>query len=81
MLCRHRQLQLGVNSMSTNDLGANYVLTALLPRLEEIKPGLIDELVSGISADKEAINNSGKMTPDLEEIFISAEKILARSAT
>ncbi|WP_226550125.1 hypothetical protein [Celeribacter naphthalenivorans] len=65
--------------MTAQNLGANYVLTALLPRLEKLMPGLCDELLAGIRADKEAINMSGKLTADVEEIFCSAEKILAHS--
>lgn len=66
--------------MSKNDSGANYVLTALLPRLERAMPGLLDELVSGIRADQEAIKTSGRMTPQLEETFNSAVKILGRAS-
>lgn len=66
--------------MNKTDAGANYILTALLPRLEELKPGLLDELVAGVNADKKAIQNSGKMTPELEEVFISAKNILCRAA-
>jgi alkylation response protein AidB-like acyl-CoA dehydrogenase len=65
--------------MTTNESGANYVLTALLPRLEKAMPGLLEELASGISADKEAIRDSGKMTLALENVFISAENILGRA--
>lgn len=66
--------------MKTIDAGANYILVALLPRLEELKPGLLEELVRGIQADKAAINNSGKMTPELEKVFHSAEDILGRAS-
>ncbi|MDX8355737.1 hypothetical protein [Cognatiyoonia sp. IB215182] len=61
------------------DAGANYVLKALLPRLEEIKPGLMDELSLGIAADKEAIEQAGRMTPELNEVFVSAEQILSKA--
>ncbi|WP_417279077.1 hypothetical protein [Celeribacter sp.] len=65
--------------MNAQNLGANYVLTALLPRLEKLMPGLREELLAGIKADKEAIKKSGKLTADVEEIFCSAKKILAHS--
>ncbi|SEK40008.1 hypothetical protein [Pacificibacter marinus] len=65
--------------MKKDDAGANYILTALLPRLEKLKPGLIEELAQGVNADKQAIKNSGKLTSELEEVFISAEKILGRT--
>lgn len=54
----------------------SYILRTLLPRLEELKPGLLSELVSGIKADKEAIIKSGQMNPDLEAVFGSAEALL-----
>ena len=62
--------------MEKADSGANYILAALLPRLEELKPGLVSDLVSGINADKEAIIKSGKMSPEVEAVFHSAENIL-----
>lgn len=65
--------------MNMDDSAAKYVLTALLPRLEKAMPGLLDELVSGIRADKDAIRNSGQMTPELEETFSSAVNILGRA--
>lgn len=64
--------------MNHADAGANYLLKALLPRLEELKPGLLDELALGIKADKEAINRTGKMTAEIEQVFLSAEHILGR---
>ena len=67
--------------MNTSDAGANYLLTVLLPRLEDLKPGLIDELAKGIEADKNAIEQSGKMNPEIEEVFRSAQKILAGAVT
>lgn len=66
--------------MKTIDAGASYILVALLPRLEELKPGLLEELVHGIQADKATIKTSGKMTPDLEKVFRSAEDILVRAS-
>ena len=65
--------------MNKDDAGANYVLKALLPRLEELKPGLLDELLHGVQADKDAIAAAGKMTPQLEDVFHSAERILGRA--
>lgn len=65
--------------MNTSDSGARYILTALLPRLEEIRPGLLAELVSGIGQDRAAIEDSGKMTPQIAEAFASAEHILGRA--
>lgn len=65
--------------MTTDDSGAKYVLTALLPRLEKAMPGLLDELVAGINADKKAIKTSGKMTPELKKTFNSAANILGRA--
>ncbi|MQY41157.1 hypothetical protein GG681_00740 [Epibacterium sp. SM1969] len=62
---------------SANSSGANYILAALLPRLEHIKPGLTQDLLAGIRADKAAIESAGKMTPDIEETFCVAEHILA----
>lgn len=29
-----------------------YILSALLPRLNEMKPGLVDELIAGVAADR-----------------------------
>lgn len=66
--------------MKTIDAGASYILVALLPRLEELKPGLLDELVRGVLADKETIKSSGKMTPEIEKVFRSAEDILGRAS-
>lgn len=57
--------------------GANYILVALIPRLEELKPGLTRELIDGINVDKEAIAKSGGMNPEVEEVFQSASDILS----
>ena len=57
--------------------GANYILVALIPRLEELKPGFTRELIDGINADKDAIAKSGGMTPEVEEVFQSASDILS----
>lgn len=65
--------------MNKDDAGANYVLKVLLPRLEELKPGLLDELLHGVQADKDAVAAAGKMTPRLEDVFRSAESILGRA--
>lgn len=65
--------------MTAQDAGANYILTALLPRLEKAMPGLLDELVSGVRADRDAIEKTGQMTPELESVFTSAETILGRA--
>ena len=65
-------------TMDKTDAGAAYILAALLPRLEEIRPGLLGDLVSGLAADREAITDDGKMTPELDAVFLSAECILGR---
>lgn len=41
--------------MNNTLAGADYLLRALLPHLEELKPGLLEELSLGTEADKEAI--------------------------
>ena len=66
--------------MDNTHAGANYILMGLLPRLEELKPGLLNELALGISADKEAIIKSGQMNSEIEQVFLDAEKILGRAA-
>ncbi|WP_375691323.1 hypothetical protein [Pseudooceanicola sp. LIPI14-2-Ac024] len=64
--------------MPASAQAASYVLAALLPRLEALSPGLTDDLAAGLLADREAIRKSGRMTPELEEVFLSAQTILGR---
>ncbi|MEJ8562338.1 hypothetical protein QTO30_14630 [Yoonia sp. GPGPB17] len=66
--------------MNRSDAGANYVLSVLLPRLEEMKPGLLEEIALGVSADKQAVVKSGKMNSELEQVFLSAERILGQAS-
>ncbi len=64
--------------ISMKDTGATYLLTTLLPRLEASMPGLLDDLAAGVCADRQAIVDAGKMTPEIEEVFRSVAAILGR---
>lgn len=62
--------------MNMQDSAATYLLAALLPRLEELRPGLVDELMHGVKADKDSAEKSGQTTPEADAVFRSAERIL-----
>ncbi|MEM6461883.1 MAG: hypothetical protein AAF724_08210 [Pseudomonadota bacterium] len=57
-----------------------YLMTIVLQRLENLHPGLIQELVDGVNADKDAIAASAKGTPETEEVFESVFSILTRAS-
>ena len=58
------------------DEATGYLMTILLQRLETSNPGLIQELLDGVHADRNAIAATDDMTPEVEETFTTAFSIL-----
>ena len=54
-----------------------YLLVALLPRLESVRPGLVAELSDGVRGDRGAIQAKQKTPPELQAVFDEALKILS----
>lgn len=68
-----------VVSSYENDGAADYILAMLLPRIEKLNPGLLDDLLAGAKADMDAVIKSGQMTAEVEQRFQSAIQILQRA--
>ena len=54
-----------------------YILVGLLQRLEQISPGLLTELRSGVAGDRQAMATNGKLSPDIEAVVSEAQRILS----
>lgn len=55
-----------------------YILHMLLQRLENSSPGLVEGLLEGAAADRDAIKRSGAMTESLEGVFEETLGLLER---
>jgi hypothetical protein len=53
-----------------------YVLVALLQRLDAEHAGLVDDLCTGIEADRAAAMQGGILTPQVDATFSEALRIL-----
>lgn len=62
--------------MNPKSDATTYLLTLLLQRTEELKPGLLDELIEGVAADKEGIQ---VLSEHSKKVFEEALTILHRA--
>ena len=56
-----------------------YVLLMLLQRLSGAHPGLIEELISGVSADRASVESQGRVDEDLGRVFAEALRLLVQA--
>ncbi len=57
-----------------------YLLAGLLPRLERLQPGLVDDIRSGIEGDRSAMAKAGTLSPEVDAVVAEALRIVARGA-
>lgn len=55
-----------------------YILHMLLQRLEDSSPGLVQDLLEGAAADRDAIKLNESMTASLEAVFRETLRLLER---
>jgi hypothetical protein len=67
---------MGTENPQNSAAACQYLLAALLPRLDRAHPGLVSELRAGIAADREAMTAAGKLTPEIDRTISEAFRIL-----
>ena len=65
-----------ITNTGTKAAACAYVLHILLQRLEEIRPGLVLELLQGVKSDRTAVESNGAMSEPVGSIFREAERML-----
>lgn len=58
---------------------ALYLLTGLLQRIENQKPGTIKEMIEGVEGDRSSLPEKIENRPHVEAIFDEALKLLKRA--
>jgi hypothetical protein len=68
---------MGKDDPQVTAAACRYILVGLLRRLEQVRPGLLAELQSGIASDRQAMAASGKLSPSTEAVVSEAQRILS----
>ena len=79
VLCEsHAGYQLGKTMKNAKADASLYLLTGLLQRLEKKDPELIQEMLSGVKADRAGVSTNITNYEYVSEIFSEAELVLER---
>ena len=57
-----------------------YLLVGLLPRLEGIQPGLLNDSRGGIEGDRQAMASAGTLSPQVDAVVNEALRVVALGA-